>query len=236
MSTIESLLVLQQKDNRILQLERELKDIPVRKKIEMGRLEEHRKEVQEAESLMKGKQASMGELELEVESHKGQISKLRQQQMELKTNQEFKAMEREIANVEKNIESLEDQQLTMMGEMESVVGSLATHKQDLSKEEESVKADCLAWDERAVILQKDLEALETERKEAVKGVTNPDSLTHYQRVHSRREDALVSVVDGICGGCHMKLPPYVVHEIKKQAHIEEEVVSCDYCGRLLYMP
>lgn len=235
MSAIENLLVLQEKDNRILQLERELKDIPERKKIEMGRLEEHRKEVEEAESLTKAKQAGMGELELEVESHKGQISKLRQQQMELKTNQEFKAMESEIDTVEKKIDSLEDQQLTMMDEIEAASVSLAAHKQDLSKEEESVERDCQAWDERALVLQKDLEAAQVEREEAVSGVTNTDLLTNYQRVHSRRENALVAVVDGICGGCHMQLPPYVVHEIKKQAHIEDEAVSCDYCGRLLHI-
>ena len=84
------------------------------------------------------------------------------------------------------------------------------------------------------MLQKDVGSMQVERDEAVKEVTNAELLMHYQRVHSRRENALVAVVDGICGGCHMQLPPYVVHEIKKQAHTEDNVVSCDYCGRLLY--
>jgi predicted nucleic acid-binding Zn-ribbon protein len=234
-STIENLLALQEKDNRILQLERELKDIPERKKMELERLEEHRREVEEAETLMKAKQASMGEFELEVESHKEQISKLRQQQLDLKTNQEFKAMDSEIDNVEKKIDALEDQQLAMMDEIETVSTSLAIHKQELSKEEGSVKRDCQAWDDRASVLQKDLKAAQVEREEAVKGVTNTELFTNYQRVHSRRENALVAVVDGICGGCHMQLPPYVVHEVKKQAHIEDGVVSCDYCGRLLHV-
>ena len=235
MTAIEHLLVLQEKENRILQLERELKDIPERKRIEEERLEELRREVEAGGQLMKERQATLNELDLEVASRQEQITKLRQQQMLLKTNQEFKAMETEIEGVEKKIGSIEDQQLEMMDEIEAITASLDTHRRNLAQEQESVSRDCLAWDERASELQNTLETMQVERDDAVKEVTNPELLTHYQRVHSRRENALVAVVDGVCGGCHMKLPPYVVHDIKKQVHDEETIVSCQYCGRLLYV-
>ena len=49
-------------------------------------------------------------------------------------------------------------------------------------------------------------------------------------IFPRKDRALVALEDGVCGGCHMQLPPYVVHATKKHSSI----VLCEYCGRILY--
>jgi predicted nucleic acid-binding Zn-ribbon protein len=40
------------------------------------------------------------------------------------------------------------------------------------------------------------------------------------------------VRNGNCGGCHLNLPPQVVHNAKTGGSL----TSCDYCGRILYFP
>jgi imidazolonepropionase len=63
---------------------------------------------------------------------------------------------------------------------------------------------------------KDLRAL----RDAVAREIEPGWLTTYQRIFERKDKALVPVEDGICGGCHMKLPPSTVHATR-QASIEQ---------------
>ena len=46
---------------------------------------------------------------------------------------------------------------------------------------------------------------------------------------AERDRALVNVENGTCTGCHMKLPPYLIHQARKQT----EIVFCGYCGRML---
>jgi predicted nucleic acid-binding Zn-ribbon protein len=41
---------------------------------------------------------------------------------------------------------------------------------------------------------------------------------------------LVPVDSGSCGGCHMKLPPQLVQDAKRGT----AMISCSYCGRILY--
>jgi len=230
LSIIENLLAVQKHDLRIRSLKQELHDIPERKKIEQDRLESHRTEVGEAEELLKARQASIKELELEVDARKEKIAKLRQQQMELKTNKEFKAMEHEIKAVEDEISDLEDNELVLMSDVEQANGELSTKKQALEKEDAEVQRDVASWDERAGQLEKELETVEAERHTAVQLVDDPEVLGRYEQVLTRKDTALVPLVDGICGGCHMKLPPYVLHTAKRQ----DGGVCCDFCGRLLY--
>ena len=59
---------------------------------------------------------------------------------------------------------------------------------------------------------------------------DPEWLDRYDQVFGRKDKALVPIQDGVCSGCHMKLPPYIIHDAKKRA----EMVSCEFCGRLLY--
>ena len=105
---IDKLLILQEKDIQIRQMSKELKDIPARKKEEEARLDGHRGAVAEAKEAMKAKQAGLKKSEGDAEALREKIRKLRQQQMELKTNKEFKTMEEEIKGVEAQILKLED--------------------------------------------------------------------------------------------------------------------------------
>ncbi len=230
MSTLEKLLNLQENDNRILQLERELKDIPERKKIEEARLESHRQSVSDSEEQLKSLQAKINELEVEGDSSKEKIAKLRQQQMELKTNKEFKAVESEIATLEKGIRALEDRELEFMSEADEIRSDLDGSKEELAREESSLKQDLAAWDERATSLEGELTQAQSDRDAAAGVVDDEELLENYQRVHGRRENAIVQLVDGVCGGCNMKLPPSVSHIAKRN----DGAATCDYCGRLLY--
>ena len=231
MSVIEKLLVVQELDCRLRDIEQALKDIPARQQLEVSRLDEHKQSVHQGEERLKAAQADVHRIELEIETLRGKVMKLRQQQPELKTNKEFKAMETEIAGAEAEISKAEDRELVVMESVERARQELVVQHQDLKREEEAVQADVKQLTARAEELNRDLAKYRAERVIAASDV-DANWLTHYDRVFQRRRDkALVPVDGGVCGGCHMKLTPTLSHASRRKDAV---MVVCEFCGRLLY--
>ena len=230
MSEIKDLLPLQDLDCQLRDMKRELEDIPARKKEEQTRLQEHKDNLGKAEDAMKAEKARIKELELEVQSCRDQIDKYRKQQMVLKSNKEFKAMEVEIANVLGKIRAHEDQELVLMEDVEAARSNVAERRKELEAEEEAVNLDVAELDTRMSGIDTEVSSLEARRSELL-GDIPEDMLARYERILQRRDRALVPVEGGICGGCHMRLPPSVAQNILKK----QDLVSCDHCGRLLYI-
>jgi predicted nucleic acid-binding Zn-ribbon protein len=227
--TIEKLLQVQEHDSRIMRLQREVSDLPKRKAEIESRLAEHRQALHDAKEKLKLEQSEVKKAELEVETRRQGVRKLREQQMQVKTNREFRAIEDEVAAAEKVIRGVEDQMLGLMERVETAQGGVRTREQDLKLEEESVRGDVARIDQRGAEIQKELEAVVALRRESVTGI-DPAWLDPYERIiHSKKDRALVHVENSTCSGCHMKLPPYICHEARKQA----AVVYCNYCGRML---
>lgn len=229
MNVIENLLKLQSSDQKIRAMEKEVADIPARKTQEQDRLSLHKKQLEEKSVVLKHHQAELKKLELDAESFKDKIRKYRQQQLELKSNKEFRAMESEIVTLEKEIRSVEDQQLAVMDKIEYARGEVKAKEKALGEEESSVKLDMVAWEGRTGEL---MQAVAAEKSVRAELATHVDTawLTPYERVFVRKDVALVPVQDGVCGGCHMQLPPFLSHEARKK----KSVVMCGYCGRMLY--
>jgi predicted nucleic acid-binding Zn-ribbon protein len=229
-SEVEKLRVLQETDLRIVQIEKELGDIPARKESECARLEEHQASVAKAEEEMKERKSHVKNLELETTAKSDKINKLRTQQLELKTNEAFRACDTEIAGLEAGIKKLEDKELKLLESVEEGRRKLAEATEDLKEEEEIVEEDCVMLDERAADLQRELDEIKAGREAAAADV-DPAWRKHYEKLFANKRSVIVvSSGNGVCGGCHMKLPPYALHDAKKQL----KIVTCDFCARILY--
>ena len=230
MTTIERLLEVQEQDLIILRIETELADIPARKARELERLQSHKSALQEADSGVQAAQAELRQHELEVQAKKDQIAKLRTQQMSLKTNKEFKAMSDEIEGLERSIRRDEDQEIAIMEKIEASKGAMGEQQAALDAEQKEVDEDVKVFDARAQELQQELDGLRAKRQELLDGI-DADWLRRYEAILQRRRGAaIVSCANGVCGGCHMAVPPYQQHEARKQL----EMVICGYCGRMLH--
>ena len=85
-------------------------------------------------------------------------------------------------------------------------------------------------DAREENLKKELAELEANR-EALAAAVDEWARGRYERlVRSKGENVVVGVQHGVCGGCHMRLPPQLL--VTCQA--EQELVACTNCGRILY--
>lgn len=230
MTTTEQLLAVQEQDLQILRIETELQDIPARKARELERLAGHQAAVAEAEAALQASQAALHQHELEVQTKKEKIAKLRTQQMSLKTNKEFKAMSDEIEAIERSIRRDEDQEIVIMERIEASRSVLSEQKAALDAEQAEVDEDVKVFDERAAELAEELALLRSRRQELLEGIDTAWLQRYDAILQRRRGAALVSCEGGVCGGCHMAVPPYQQHAARKQL----EMVICGYCGRMLY--
>lgn len=228
--TIDKLLKVQECDARLLRLQRELRDIPLHRKELESRLDGHLKAVKNAHDVTKARQLEIRTLEGEIESHKGQIRKLREQQMQLKSNKEFKAMDAEIETVQGKILVVEEKVLQAMEAIEQANAETRNSEMQLKKEQDGLRVEIDALAGRASEIEKEIKGLTDERVRLTVEV-DPQWMQAYDRIFTNKKDlALFQIQNGTCGGCHMKLPPYQIHDARKQTN----VVVCDHCGRMLY--
>lgn len=228
---VQQLLVVQEIDRRLIQLRREQKDIPARKSLIEARLKAHRESLKAAQDDIKKTTASMKQLDVEIESTKQKIQRFREQEMQIKTNEEYRALEHEIAVAQERIRSLEDQELALMEKLEELKNVVIQREKDLQLEERRVQEDQSLLDKRAASVEEEIKKLEAERLEAAKGL-DVTWLGRYERVLKRWGDfAVVPIENHACGGCHMQLPPQIIQDAKRG----DTVVVCSFCNRLLYL-
>jgi predicted nucleic acid-binding Zn-ribbon protein len=230
LTTIEKLLVVQDRDRRIRQLSRESEDIPARRKLSEERLREHKEALTAAQELLKKNAAAIKGVELEIDTCKQRILKLREQQASIKTNEQYRAMNNEVAGVEKQIREFEDREMVLMEETEGLRANVSRMEQRLKQEDEIVNSDRVQLEERLGALQAEIAKHKQDRTGLIADI-DPDWLSRYDRTFKHHPDfALVPVDQAACGGCHMKLPPQVVQNVKRN----QAMVCCSFCGRILY--
>ena len=106
----QKLLLLHSRDRRYQKLIEELEELPkdlarMDKKIEI-----ERESVELAMAEWKDLETLNNTLEKEILSHNDSINRQRNKQLEVKKNEEYQALENEIANLQSKIDGLENQQ------------------------------------------------------------------------------------------------------------------------------
>lgn len=226
---LEALLVLQNKDRKISKLQREIRDIPARKAEVESQLENAKARLAAARDDQMKIQSDLKQLEVEVESRREKITKYRQQQMEAKTNEQYRALLHEIAAEEKEISELEDSEIELMEKLDASKKSIEERESELSEEEEGIKDEQEMLLERLSEAEEDLKSLQEDRARLAANV-DASLLVKYERIFANKRDfAVVEVENGHCRGCNMKLPPQVVND----AINPNKLVACNYCGRML---
>jgi predicted nucleic acid-binding Zn-ribbon protein len=227
---IEQLLVLQDRDRRIAQLKAEVARIPHEMEAVQKRVQEETARLDAAKLQLKQIEADRKKLEIDAEAKRTQINKYKQQLSQIKSNTEYQALLKEISNAEQEIFGIEDVELALMDKTEHLQPELKAEQvllKEITAKGEIEKAEL---QKRAQVVGQELTVLRADR-DKLAATINPDLLPRYERLmRSKGDYAVVQIQHGNCGGCHLNLPPQVIHNAKNDG----EMVSCDYCGRLLY--
>ena len=227
---LEQLLVLQDRQQKIRQIQAEVKTLPLQRQSLENQLAATAAAV--AALKQKGQQLEMDRkrLELDAGTRQESISRLRTQQYETRKNDEFRAMGNEIERYEKEIRLIEDQELDLMEQAEKLKVELTDEEKKASASRESIARQMTDLEEKGKALESRLKELTIERSALAEKI-DEDILVRFERLFASKGDAtIVALEHEVCTGCHMKVTTQTAHRVKNG----KEIVSCEQCGRILY--
>jgi len=230
LDSIEKLLVLQDRDRKIIKIREQLAHIPAERSQLQAKLSAATTGLDAAKLRVKQIETDRKKLELEVESKKGQIDKYSTQQLQTKKNEEYRALSNEINTCKAAIVKLDDQQLELMENAEAAQKEVARYTQISNEQKRTADALLAELATREEALKKELAGLEANRAELA-GAVDESVRTKYERLMKHKgSSVVVGIQHGVCGGCHMTLSRQTV----VSCCADQEVVTCINCGRILY--
>lgn len=226
-------LRLQALDLRANELRREIAALPKRiLEIEKA-LESHTRRLELDRAALSANQKERKKLEGDIQLHQQKISRLRDQMMGAKTNEQYRAFQEEIQYFEDAVRKAEDHILDLMAEAETLESNVRRAEADLQEEKKSVEAEKAQAKERTLADREELKKIEVERREAAAGLS-PDVLSAYERLRTRHYpggDVMAEARDGKCMGCMMTIRPQLFQDAKAGSG----VVFCETCRRILFV-
>lgn len=227
---IEQLVVLQTVDDEIRVLEVEVRQAPQ----ELSELENRLAQVKERQGQVQERLDILGvqhkRLDGEIEDDGHKIKKSKNKLMAVGNTKEYHAMMREMDSMEKLNRLREEERIAVMEEFErqnSAMAELSDEMKTLMVDYDAKKA---TLDERIAKAQTRLDSLNKRRNKAGK-VVPPPILGRYEFIRSRIDQpVIVSVTEGICGGCHIRIPPQSFNELQKG----KQILGCPNCQRIIY--
>jgi predicted nucleic acid-binding Zn-ribbon protein len=228
--TIEKLLILQDRDRKILRVQQELAHITPERDTFRARAAATQAQLEAAKSRIKHTETERKRLELDVEEKKTQIEKYANQQLQTRKNEEYRALTHEIDACKADITKIEDQEIELMEQAEAAQREVARATQEAADAKKLEDEQVAQLNQREENLKKELAELQNGRVQLASAVDETARARYERLLKSKGDNVIVGVHNGVCGGCHMKLPAQIL--VTCQAH--KELVSCINCGRILY--
>lgn len=226
---VRQLLVLQERDQRIRALSKDLRDAPVLRQRATSRLAENEAAVSAAQAAVREVELKIKSLELDVQTRRNTIERLKEQQFATRKNEEFQALGHEVTRYENEVRSLEDRELDLMEQLEAAKPGLATAQASLADTRKLVDEELTALADRSRNIEAQLAELKSERERLAADIEET-ALGLYNRLMKSKGDAAVVPLRGdICQGCHVK----VVLDTQIKLKTDEEITQCEQCGRIL---
>lgn len=227
---IEKLLVLQDRDQRLIAMREETQLIPAERFTLESKTKQASAAVDAAKLQVKHLESEKKRLELEVESKKTQIEKYGHQQFQTKKNEEYRALGNEIENCKKEISKLDDQQIEFMEKIEAAQRVVAAATAEFQAAKKVLDGRLAELKTREDKLLKDLAEAEAERNSRAEFVDEGLRSKYDRLMKTKVGRVVVGIAHGVCGGCHMGLSRSVVIQCRGG----KEIMSCTNCGRILY--
>ncbi len=230
LETIEKLLILQDRDRKIRRVTGELQQIEPERRMFQTRAAEAQTTLEQAKSTVRQLESDRKALELEVETKKQLIERYANQQLQTRKNDEYRALAHEIDTCKADIFNIENKEIELMEQAEAAQKEVARATQAANQARKLVEEQLAQLNAREQNLRKEATQLETNREQLATAVDESIRGRYERLVRNKGENVVVGVQHGVCGGCHMRLPPQVL----VQCQAKKELITCSNCGRILY--
>jgi len=226
---LENLLLLQEADREIRRLNDEVAALPKRVAAIEDKLAGTKAGLEKAKTAIKADEAARRKYETAIQDLQQKISKYRDQSLDVKTNEQYRALLHEIQFAEKDIRANEDKILELMVNAELRDKEVKAAEAELKSEMAEIEKEKADARQRTAEDQKQLTEWNAKREKLSDGIAS-DLLRQYERVMKFRGTGISEVRDHKCMACQVMLRPQTYNEVRAG----QTIVMCESCQRVLY--
>src|ERR1035441_7270560 len=206
-SDVRAAIRLQEVDSQAAILSKEVSALPKHIAQIQTKLAGHHRRVEMdlAALVANGKERKRLEEQIQIQHQK--ISKLRDQMLAAKNNDQYKAFQNEIEFCEADVRKHEDRILELMAESEPLDKNVREAEKTLAEEKTEVDAEKVQAREKTAVDEKALAELKA-RRSRIAAEISADVFKEYERLRkARRGIAVAEVGEGRCAACHISVRP-----------------------------
>ena len=167
--------------------------------------------------------------ELDIKANKDKIDKYKNQLLTIQTNKEYKALNSEVSHLEAKNISIDDELIELMEEESNI---RSQKKDDLAvqkKASDELKANEEKLKQKINDVEKEITQIRDKRNKMAADLPRTMVKRYAALIKNKNRKAVVFNVNGTCSGCHYKIRPQLIIEIKNGTNI----VNCESCGRMV---
>ena len=227
---LKLVIELQAVDREIARLSAEVAYLPRHIQQIESKLAGAQRQLERDRQTLADNQRDRRRLEGEIPLPQQKISKYKDQIYEVKTNEQYKALQQEIGFAEGEIRKIEDAILERMIAAEELEARVRQAEEQLAGERKAVEKEKAETTARTQADEEALAELRRRREEYCRQIS-PEVLSSYGTLLRHRKGVAVAEVrDGTCCECNVRLRPQAYQEVRPN----DQIRSCENCGRILY--
>jgi len=169
--------------------------------------------------------------EVTFQDNLSRIGKSKEKLALANNNKEYQSCLKEIEELEKKNDALEDEMLGILDRIEAAEDKIKAREQEYAALSEKIAEGRRKISAEIDVKQQELEALRQDLEEA-RAKIDPDVMAIFEKAKKlqRNEIALARVVDAVCLGCNVTIPAQLYNEL----HRQDSIKFCPKCGRIAY--
>ena len=222
-------LRLQTLDRKIANFEGQIATLPkhiaeIEKKLDL-----HTRRLDADRAALAANQRERKKLEGDIQLIGQKVSKLKDQTLSAKTNEQYKAFQNEISYAEGEVRKAEDKILDLMEQSEPLDKNVKAAEVHLAEEKQQVEREKTQAREQTASNQKQLSETQADRKTIV-GQMDGSFYTEYERIRKKTKNRPVADgTEGRCTACQITLRPQFFQDLRRG----DKIMFCESCGRIL---
>jgi uncharacterized protein len=232
LDVIEKLLTLQDRDQRLRSFQTEIAHLPEERKTREKQLADSATRLEKAKIRAKEIEIEKRNLEIEAGSKRDAIARYKQQQLQTRRNEEYSALAHEIEAAEKTVTALEDRELDLMEELETLHPQIVAAEKAHAEERSKIEHLLAGLESKKSNLETRIAELKSEHDRLAELLDESIRDVYLHLFRTKHGLAVATLEHEFCMGCHMK----VTAQTAVQVRAARGIIHCPQCGRILYLP
>ena len=228
---IEKLLIVQTRDLALQKVQQEIERIPNdRARIETL-IDEEKASIESAKSDLNAKEVERNDLDSQIKAKESDIAKFKTQQLEVKKNDEYRALTHQIEQAQSDISQLEEQEIEIMYSIDEAKISFEQAKAEIDQRIVQQTNQLTELEARLKQLKENIQSAEADYLESRETVDQGALEIYYRTKQQTKRPPYISAIEvQNCAGCHLR----VSNDVLGLAIAAEEIIACDQCARIVY--